>query len=570
MVGVWCCQLHVTASLVSSKFRRQLSSCSGRTVRILKLPCIEINCGQLRGMEGAACKIITNFLFMCIVRTMGDRHNREYSELLQRGKGTVDALTLTMQAKRVAVECHKECCLKMGYDYGVLLIKECIDEIGGLSRKEKKAYLLSKIRSCVNGYSSKGYTNADWVIGIAPGNTLKVCKQCFCSAYSCGHTFVDELCRRIKEGEKSVDRNDFHDQRPGANAAFLKNLTQLADALDITLSPSQLGALVVPNTVASLTCFAWMKDYFDAVGDKQPNANEIHLEPTDIKSIWSEYRLVIGDVGQPTLSYGSFLNLWDICFSHVKLREYKAVTGKCKICALLSEARRKVLGLAGRRFITELHALHRTMYMGERLSYYARRNEAMLMPHMYWSGISDGMQQSHCLLPHRANMVPFSPTLPQHLQGVIQHGRSIEIYRTFHNLKNNANLSIHCLLKSLEQLHRAGGSIPDVLYYQVDGGSENTSNAVFGITELIVVRGLAKRVVITRLPVGHTHEDIDSKFAIIWKRVRNAFVLSPLAYAAAIEQALTTGATKCTVHDIYIVPNYTAYILPFMDQSFGR
>ena len=158
----------------------------------------------------------------------------------------------------------------------------------------------------------------------------------------------------------------------------------------------------------------------------------------------------------------------------------------------------------------------------------------------------------------------------RHIQGVISHGRSIQIYRTFHNLKNNANLAVHCLLSSLEELKLAEGRIPDVLFYQVDGGTENTGNVVFGISELIISRGLAKRVVITRLPVGHTHEDIDSKFAVIWKRVRNCFVLSPEKYATAIEQALTTATTKCTVHDIFIVPNYTAYIVPFMDSAFSR
>jgi hypothetical protein len=59
------------------------------------------------------------------------------------------------------------------------------------------------------------------------------------------------------------------------------------------------------------------------------------------------------------------------------------VTGKCKTCALLSEARLKQLSLAGGRYLTELHALHRIMYMGERLSYYERRNNAMLMPRSY-------------------------------------------------------------------------------------------------------------------------------------------------------------------------------------------
>jgi hypothetical protein len=67
------------------------------------------------------------------------------------------------------------------------------------------------------------------------------------------------------------------------------------------------------------------------------------------------------------------------------------------------------------------------MYMGERLAYYSRRNDALMMPADYWSVIGDGMMSQHCVLPHRANMVQFAETLPQHLQGMLIHGRSIEV-----------------------------------------------------------------------------------------------------------------------------------------------
>jgi hypothetical protein len=270
------------------------------------------------------------------------------------------------------------------------------------------------------------------------------------------------------------------------------------------------------------------------------------------------------------LQYPHFMTLWVVCFPHVKIREYKDVSGKCDTCAALSAMRRKHLDHATRAYVTELHALHRTMYMGERLHYYGRRNDAFLMPALYASFIADGMQQTHCLLPWVGNLLNFSPHLPQHLQGVISHGRDIKIYRTFHNVRGGANSAIHCFLLALETLVAEEGRCPDVVYYQVDGGSENAAKAVLGIAELIVARGLCKKLVVTRLPVGHTHEDIDYKFAFIWKRVRNCFVLTPVQYKDAIEQILSSARIKCTVVDIFVVPNYVQYITPFMDNLFGR
>lgn len=190
----------------------------------------------------------------------------------------------------------------------------------------------------------------------------------------------------------------------------------------------------------------------------------------------------------------------------------------------------------------------------------------MLMPQNFWSGIGDGMQQQHCLLPHRGNLAQSSVTLPQHIQGMISHGRSIQMFRSFHNVKHGTNLSMHCFIMALEKVKREEHRVPDVVYYQIDGGPENRGVAVLGLMELVIARGLAKRVVLTRLPVGHTHEDIDSKFALIWKRVRNSFVLTPVQYEKAINEALTTSKMTCTVHDLFIIPDYVLYISPHLDD----
>ena len=76
----------------------------------------------------------------------------------------------------------------------------------------------------------------------------------------------------------------------------------------------------------------------------------------------------------------SFEKLWIACFPHVKIRQFKSVCGKCKTCEKLSSARRSFHDVKTREQITTMHALHRSMYMGERMCYYNRRNEAMSLP----------------------------------------------------------------------------------------------------------------------------------------------------------------------------------------------
>jgi len=159
--------------------------------------------------------------------------------------------------------------------------------------------------------------------------------------------------------------------------------------------------------------------------------------------------------------------------------------------------------------------------------------------------------------------------LPQHLQGVLNHGRNFTIYRTFHNIINDSNLQIHCFLLSLESTLRAEHKLPDTVYYQVDGGSENIAKVVHLICELIIARRLTKKIVLSRLMVGHTHEDIDARFGVIWSSIRQEHVLSPQMYASMIRRSFDRSF-PVEVEDIWIVPNYTKLLSPCMDKKFGR
>jgi hypothetical protein len=100
--------------------------------------------------------------------------------------------------------------------------------------------------------------------------------------------------------------------------------------------------------------------------------------------------------------------------------------------------------------VTELHGMHRTMYIGEKHAYYERAQEAVQMPGSAMSLISDGMCQNHSKCPWLGNLKDFPACITQHLQGVLEHGREMTIYRTFNNVASDSNLAIHCFLLQLE------------------------------------------------------------------------------------------------------------------------
>ena len=119
----------------------------------------------------------------------------------------------------------------------------------------------------------------------------------------------------------------------------------------------------------------------------------------DKLELYIEYRDYCKEFNIDLIHRTKFLEIWDECFSHVKVREYKNVCGKCQDCAELSILRSTFRDSKRRHETTQLHAFHRATYMGERAVYYQHQKDAREFPNQYCSMIYDGMAQSHTILP---------------------------------------------------------------------------------------------------------------------------------------------------------------------------
>ena len=182
------------------------------------------------------------------------------------------------------------------------------------------------------------------------------------------------------------------------------SLKRIGETFGIHLSKEQVAAAKLPNSNTVLAAYGWMNEYFNLVGDMAPNRDgEIHLEPIKIVEVYNEYCIDMTHAQMECVSVDTFASIWGNCLSHVKIREFKAVSGKCQCCANLSNVRRTIKSNRDREYVTMMHALHRSTYMGERIAYAERRNKAVMQRSRYMSIISDGMAQSHNMLPHFGN-----------------------------------------------------------------------------------------------------------------------------------------------------------------------
>ena len=208
--------------------------------------------------------------------------------------------------------------------------------------------------------------------------------------------------------------------------------------------------------------------------------------------------------------------MWDLCFPHVKIREYKAVCGKCLTCESLSTLRRNSKDLNSRSKLTQLHAFHRETYMNERNSYYDRKISVLYNPEQNMSLMIDGMDKNKTKIPRFSQNVQQEWQMQQHIIGVIDHGRGTFFYRTFPNLKDDRTIPIHVLLlhlaNRLEESNKDNSNtkqyLPETIYVQADGGADFSIETTLAVLAYIVAKqvGGCQRIVYTRLPVGHTHD----------------------------------------------------------------
>jgi hypothetical protein len=210
------------------------------------------------------------------------------------------------------------------------------------------------------------------------------------------------------------------------------------------------------------------------------------------------------------------------------------------------------------------------MFMGERLQYAGRVATAMNdYEGKYLSIVMDGMQQSHSEIPWRCNNSNFNNVLKQHLQGVTVHGKASYMFRTFNNCSGGTNLAIHTLLLTLwTDYEKNGNVLPNTIYIECDGGSENANQDVKILCSLLILMDIGVNCIwLVRMPTGHNHADQDSKFGVLWKATRSKNILTPQAYKIAVEKALLKDG--CKVLDLNVLPDYALYMKECRDPYFG-
>jgi hypothetical protein len=130
---------------------------------------------------------------------------------------------------------------------------------------------------------------------------------------------------------------------------------------------------------------------------------------------------------------------------------------------------------------------------------------------------------------------------------------------------------IHSVLTGIEAVWlKNSRTLPPVLFLQIDGAGDNVSKDTFAMCQLLVARGLFQKVVLSRLLVGHTHEDIDAMFGMIWTAFREAHIHTPTEFKSKFLKEFENHPIPVSLDDVFAVPDYANSLAGCIDPKFGK
>ena len=193
----------------------------------------------------------------------------------------------------------------------------------------------------------------------------------------------------------------------------------------------------------------------------------------------------------------------------------------------------------------------------ERRHYHSNRLRAILEPATYMSLIIDGADQGKHLLPHFCNRSHLSDeAVKQHLYayGAISHGRKAYTFLLPGHVAQGHDVTIEVLWRVINDVLSEEGKVPPVLLLQLDNTTkQNKGRFLFAFLALLVHHNVFDKILVSFLPVGHTHEDIDQMFSRFAEYLRGHNARSRAEMADAMRRAFAYGDQLAQVHILQTV-----------------
>ena len=270
-------------------------------------------------------------------------------------------------------------------------------------------------------------------------------------------------------------------------------------------------------------------------------------------------------------SFEYFCHVWhssdELC-AQVRLRKWIPFA-KCNECVVYrrveDRARRGFkVPPEERRAARESHAAHLELVHLERRHYYSNRLRAELHPNVYLSVIIDGADQNKHKIPYFCEQSHASDETARqqlHAYGCLAHGRKAYCFLVPGHVKQGHDTTIEVLWHVILDTLDAEGRLPPVLLVQLDNTTkQNKGRYFFAFIALLVHHRIFEKVLVSFLPVGHTHEDIDQMFSRFATYLRHHDACSRADMKEAFENGFWYNNRPCDVRVLETLANMSAFL----------
>ena len=257
-------------------------------------------------------------------------------------------------------------------------------------------------------------------------------------------------------------------------------------------------------------------------------------------------------------SRSTFGRIWGKDFSRLRTRKWIPFA-KCSVCLDLRLLREKTKDIKERQRLDQKLRAHLKLVQRERNAYYNRKKLGIDKGSTYMSMIVDGADQGEYALPYEHIKNKGSETcekIKMKLMGVLVHGVRAFAYTVVPTCRQGVNVSIEAIHRTLVKLVRSGHKLPPKLYLQLDNTSKQCkSRFLFLYLGLLVHYGTFDKIVVSHLPVGHTHEDIDQMFSRFSVGLRSYSAWNRKEFADVLVNAFTFADQPVVVDHIDEIAN---------------
>jgi hypothetical protein len=319
----------------------------------------------------------------------------------------------------------------------------------------------------------------------------------------------------------------------------------------------------------------WLTSFVSSVGDPSPTDDTIYIPKyipqtslyTMYQNEWQEKKLKAAELPSPS----SFLNIFHNYFTHVKFLK-QTILGRCDFCMSIPMQKTKITSELDKLVFIEACKQHRELYTQERLLYSNRIHAAKTNPEQILHLVFDCPDGYD--LPHVIPVTKESGGLPKlavSAVGTINHSAQKRDYMFFlDEYRKNPNLILSAFYIHILEHFSATGKHPPILWLQSDNCfKENKNRWMMAFCCWLVHIGWFNEIMISMLPPGHTHIDVDQMFSTfsMYLDVHSVEFLSDLC--TAVDKAYKKETTKPTSSFFPVVFNWVGFFAPFLQDISG-